>query len=64
MIYSPEVARKRMEWSPEMHERFERWLAANSVGEPIRARNDESATFLVTLGDITSRGTAGHRPSP
>ena len=27
MIYSPQVARKRMEGSPQMHARLESWLA-------------------------------------
>jgi hypothetical protein len=54
VIYSPEVARKRMEWSPAMHERFERWLTSRSAGEPLRARNRDSTTFLVTLADSVS----------
>ncbi len=62
VIYSPEVARKRMEWSPEMHERFERWLAANAASEPISARNDDSTTFLVTLGDVAGVAAIQSKP--
>ncbi len=49
MIYSPEIARRRMEWSPAMHARFEAWLGRRMEPQPIVARDHESTTVLFEL---------------
>lgn len=48
IVYSPEVARRRMEWSPAMHLRFERWLGERGR-VAAREQDRESTTFLVEL---------------
>ena len=54
VIYSPQVARKHMEWSPEMHARFESWLVRHSAGKPLAAGDHESTTFLYALSSSTA----------
>ncbi len=60
LIYSPQVARKRMEWSPRMHARFERWLERR--GRLLVAHeNRESTTRLYAL--TPQRSSTGEPPA-
>ena len=54
LIYSPEIARRRMEWSPAMHARFESWLGGRMEPQPIAAQTLEEgihALGVVEVGD-------------
>jgi len=50
VVYSPQVARRHMEWSETMHLRLERWLQARGA-VLARSSDHESTTFLIELHD-------------